>query len=195
MALRNPLPNGPSQLRTNIEHAHQFRFTSTDGTPTEILDSTILNALGVVATTDALGYPVRQTFKVNQVEIWSPPANQGAAVTCSVLWPASQRSQAREVTDTSVSVATPAHVKCGPPRESLASFWTDGTLEAPFFTLTAPPGSIIDMWVSMVDGDGPSDAENLATLVSATVGAVYYCGLDSSTHASSIYLPVGLTSL
>jgi len=192
---RNIVPNGPQQLRTNLEHTHQFRFTSSSGSLTNITDTTILNALGVCATTAVVGHPIRQTLKVNQVEIWSPPAAQGSAVTCSVLWPQSQRSQAREVTDTSVSVATPAHVRTGPPLESLASFWTDGNSGSTFFSLVAPSGSIIDLWVSLVDGDGPADAvADTATLVGATVGSVYYCSLDSSTLAGSIYQPVGLTA-
>jgi predicted transcriptional regulator len=189
-------PNGPSQLKTNIEHTHQFRFLSSSGATTIITDSTLQNALGVSASTAVVGHPIRQSLRVLQVEIWSPPASQGAAVTCSVLWPSSQRSQAREVTDTSNSVTTPAHVKCGPPSESLAAFWTDGTSGATFFSLTAPPGSIIDVWCSMVDVDGGyAGNANTSVLVGATVGLVYYCALDSSTKAAAIYLPIGLTSV
>lgn len=194
--LPRPLPSGPAQLRTNLEHTHQFRFVSSSGAATAITDVTIMSAAGVCATTAIVGHTIRRSLKVNQVEIWSPPASQGAAVTCSVLWPQSQRSQAREVTDTSVSVSIPAHVKCGPPRESLASFWTNGTVGSTFFTLVAPPGSIIDVWLSLVDDDGDdANPVNAATLVGATVGRVYYCSLDSSTSAGSLYTPVGLTSL
>jgi hypothetical protein len=61
--------------------------------------------------------------------------------------------------------------------------------------LTAPPGSIIDIWVSMTDLDGGPNAPSSATLVGATVGGLYYCSLDSATSAGSNYKPVGLTSL
>jgi hypothetical protein len=193
--MRGPAKNGPVQLRTNIEHSHQFRFVSTSATSTQILDYDLLHALGVAATSAVLGYAIRASFRVTQIEIWAPPAAQGAAVTCSVLFPASQRSQAREVTDTSVSVATPAHVRCGPPAESLCSFWSDGNLGIGLFTLIAPPGSIIDVWVQMVDRDGTTDLDaNPATLVGATVGVVYYTALDNTTSAAAIYKPVGLTT-
>jgi hypothetical protein len=192
---RGAATNAPTQLRTNIEHAHQFRFVSTSATLTAISDATLLHACGVTATTATAGFAIRQTVRVNQIEIWAPPASQGAAATCSVLFPSSQRSQAREVTDTSVSVATPAHVRCGPPADSLCSFWVDGNGPVSLFSLSAPPGSIIDVWVSLVDRDGIGDIDQLpAVLVGATVGSVYYCSLDSSTSAGSLYKPIGLTT-
>jgi hypothetical protein len=188
--------NGPVQLRTNIEHSHQFRFTSTSAALTAITDYTLLAACGVSAATAVSGAPIRGSVRVSRIELWTPPASQGASVTCSVLFPATARSQAREVTDTSVSVATPAHVVCGPPAESLCSFWSDGNAGVTFFSLSAPPGSIIDVWVSMVDRDGSADITGYpATLVGATIGAVYYTSLDSETSAGSLYKPVGLTTL
>jgi hypothetical protein len=188
--------NGPVQLRTNIEHTHQFRFNSTSAALTAIADTTLLLACGVTAATAVLGYPIRQSVRVARIEIWAPPASQGASVTCSVLFPPTARSQAREVTDTSVSVASPAHLVCGPPAESLCSFWSDGNSGATFFSLSAPPGSIIDVWISFVDRDGGADvAGTNATLVGATPGGVYYTALDSGTSAGALYKPIGLTTL
>jgi len=187
-------PNGPRQLRTNLEHSHQFRFSSTSAALTTITDTTLLAACGVAATSAVAGSAIRQTVRLQQIEIWTPPASQGANATCSVLWPAAQRSQAREVTDTTISTATPAHVRCGPPAESLAAFWVNGSAGTALCFLTAPPGSIIDVWVSMVDADGGATF-GTATLVGATTGNVYYTSLDSTTKAGSIYQPIGLTSL
>jgi len=80
--------------------------------------------------------------------------------------------------------------------ESLCSFWADGNGGTTLFTLIAPPGSIIDIFVSMVDRDGSVDVDqNPATLVGATVGSVYYCALDSETRVGALYLPIGLASL
>jgi len=192
---------GPSQLRTNIEVSHQYRFTSSSATATQILASTLLPACGVVATSATAGFCMFQSVKVNRIEIWSPPASQGVFATCSVLFPAANQSQAREITDTTVSVSVPAHVLTSPPERSLCAFWTNGfqenaANEEPLFTLVAPSGSIIDVWVSLVLGDGTSAAavNNEAVLVGATVGSVYYTSLDSSTSAGSIYKPVGLTT-
>jgi hypothetical protein len=190
--------SGPSQLKTNLEVRHQYRFLSSSGAATSIYASDLLTASGVCATTAILGKALFFTVKVNQIEIWSPPAAQGAAVTCGVLFPASNNSPSREVTDTSVSVATPAHVLAQPLPLSLSAFWQNGGSAADpnMFTLTAPSGSIIDVWLSLVLNDGsPVDVDNTATLVGATVGSVYYCSLDSSISAGSVYKPIGLTTL
>lgn len=193
--IARPVLLGPGQLRANLEVKHQFRFTSTSGSSTPIYDSYLLTAAGVSATTAILGNPLFQSVKVNQIEIWTPPASQGAAVTCSVLFPSANNSPAREVSDTSVSVSQPSHVKVSPPPNSLCSFWQNGSSPSSLFTLTAPSGSIIDVWLSLVMKDGPGGfAANTAVLVSATVGTVYYCSLDSNTSAGSIYRPVSLAT-
>jgi len=157
----------------------------------------MLNAAGVAATTSILGYSLWDSVKVKRIEVFSPPAAQGSSVTCSILFPATNQSQAREVTDTSVSVSMPAHIVATPPPMSLCSFWNNGNSATTYFTLVAPPGSIIDLTLGLVleDGNGQASLANTAVLVGATVGGVYYCSLDSSTSAGSIYKPVGLTSL
>jgi len=201
MPLNRNVRFGPAQLKTNLELKHQFRFMSSSGTATSISADTLIPACGVVATSAVVGHAIWQTVKVNKVEIWSPPASQGAFATCSILYPASLQSQAREITDTSVSVSQPAHIISTPPDKSLCSFWTNGQREdaglEPLFTLVAPPGSIIDVWVSLIlnDGVNPNDANLQATLVGATVGGLYYCSLDSTTSAGSIYKPVGLSTM
>lgn len=195
---KTPITNGPNQLKTNIEVRHQFRFTSSSAAATTIAANTLLTACGVVASTAILGYSVNTTVKVNRVEIWSPVSAQGAFTTCSVLFPSTNQSQSREITDTSVSVTTPAHVVATPPPLSLCSFWNNGLTVGgaadPLFTLVAPSGSIIDVWVSLVLNDGVTPI-TAAVLVGATVGTLYYTSLDSSTSAGSIYKPVGLSTL
>jgi hypothetical protein len=62
------------------------------------------------------------------------------------------------------------------------------------FTLVAPSGSIIDIWLSLVMNDN-SAIPTTATLVGASVGSTYYCSLDSSTKAGSIYQAIGLASV
>jgi len=192
---------GPSQLKTNIEYNHHFRYTSSSGTATAITGDVLIPACGVVATSAVVGHSINQSVKVNKIEVWAPPASQGAFATCSILYPGTNQSQAREITDTSVSVTEPAHIVSTPPAKSLCSFWTNGAqvggANDPLFTLTAPSGSIIDVWVSLILNDGVSanDANVTATLVGATVGGLYYTSLDSTISAGSIYKPVGLTTL
>jgi hypothetical protein len=192
--IRNPrvVTTGPNQFRANPEVTRRYRFTSTSATLTAISPALLLNASGVLAATAILGYQIFQSVKVRMIEIWTPPASQGAAATCSVLFPVATNTQAREVSDTTVSVSQPAHVRCGPPANSLAGFW-NGTTGTTMFSLVAPPGSVIDVTISLVMGD--NSVSTSVVLVGATIGRVYYCALDSGTAAGSIYPPVSLTQL
>jgi hypothetical protein len=189
---------GPMQMKANIEVRHKYRFTSSSSSQTTIFGSTLVNALGVSATTAILGQPIFQTFKVNRIEIWAPPSAQGSFATCSVQFPGTNQSPSREFSDTSVSVTDPAHVIATPPPLSLCSFWTNaneaGGANDPLFTLVAPTGSIIELHMSMIVNDA-APPQSTAVLVGATIGAVYYCSLDSSTSAGSIYKPVSLSNL
>jgi hypothetical protein len=190
---------GPVQLKTNIEIKHQFRYVSSSGNTKAITDTLLMTAAGVSAQTAVIGNSIYQSVRVNRIEIWSPPSSQGSAVTCSVLFPSTgtvAQSMAREITDTTVSVAKPAHIVCSPPKESLCAFWQSGSYGQTLFSLTAPAGSIIDLWLSLVLADGAvATPAQTATLVGATVGNMYYCSLDSSTSAGSVYKPVGLSTL
>jgi hypothetical protein len=183
--------NGPRQTKSNIEIRHQYRFTSTSGTFTGITPTSLLCAMGTMGT--AVNTSVQSFFascKVNQIEIWSPPASQGSSVTCSVNFAGYANAPNREYSDTSVSVSTPAHLVCSPPPQSLASFWqTAGTNTV--FQISAPTGSIIDIWVFGILQD--SDDTYAFTLVAAAVvGNVYYLSLDpNATHR---YVPVALTT-
>jgi len=189
---------GPRQLKTNIEIKHQYRFSSTSATLTDITATRLLTAAGVSANTLGTGgNSIYQSVKVNRIEIWSPPASQGANTTCSVLFPATNASPAREITDTTVSVTEPAHVLATPPPNALCGFWSDGSAgfgAQVLFSLVAPPGSIIDVWLSLIIRDGPAATAATAVLVGGTVGAIYYTSLDSGTSAGSIYKPIGLTT-
>ncbi len=184
----------PQQFRANPEVTRRYRFVSTSGTARPIQVRYLTGAAGVVADTATTGQPIFQSVRIQQIEIWAPPASQGSAITCSVLWEQSTQSQPREVSDTSNSVSQPAHVLTSPPPGSLAGFWSPRSATTTLCTLVAPAGSIIDVWLSLVMGDGVQTSTP-QTLVGATVGGVYYGGLDSQTAASAIYQPVSLTIL
>jgi hypothetical protein len=186
----------PPQLRTNIIVRHKYRYVSNSGTSTLVDRQNIATAAGVLATSAVLGKTIFQSLRVVEIEMWTPPASQGAAATCSVLWTGNSGfyASAVEVSDTSVSTAEPAHIRAKPPKNSESSFWGNAGTSDGLFSLVAPPGTIIDLTVELVLADGNATGLN-ATLVGATIGAIYYCSLDSSTSAGSRYLPVSLVSL
>jgi len=81
----------------------------------------------------------------------------------------------------------PARVSCAPPANSIASFWqlTSATAIA---DITAPTGSIIDVWLDLVMTDG--DANTSVAVATGVLGTFYYLSLDpNGTHR---YTPVSL---
>jgi len=146
---------------------------------------------GTVANTTVSAWS--GSVKLNRIAIWTPPASQGSAVTCSVEFNASGVGVTMEYSDTSVSVAQPAHVNCVPPPNSTAAFWqTPGVQNNQLMTLTAPIGSIIDVSVSLILFDDDQAAQTFA-VATATLGNAYFLALDCA-NATHIYTPVSLTS-
>ncbi len=183
--------NGPSQLKANVELRHRFRFVSTSGTATGLTGNSILGAAGAIGTaTNSTVQTISNSFKINQISIWSPPASQGSNVTCSVDWTGFNNTPNREFSDTSVSVATPAYLVCSPPPQSLASFWQlSGTTQ--LCSIVAPTGSIIDVQLSLILADG-SDAGVTVAVATAVIGTMYYLSLDPA--AQHRFTPVSLTT-
>lgn len=77
-------------------------------------------------------------------------------------------------------------VKFVPGPGSLASFWQ--IAPANYFDVTAPVGSITDVHVTFCVSNEFQVA--LATIVSGSLGNVYYLALDGP--ASNLYVPEGL---
>lgn len=171
--------------------SHRFRFTSTSATATAITPTSLLGACGAMGTVvNAFVTTIADAVRVNLIEIWSPPASQGAAATCSVDFLGFGNSPNVEVSDTTVSVANPAHILTSPPAQSLASFWQVGGATT-LFTITAPVGSIIDVHLSFILDDGGEVGQAIAVATSV-VQTLYYLSLDPvATHR---YTPVSLTT-
>jgi hypothetical protein len=185
----------PKPLKSNIVYNHRYRFVSTSGTLTSITNNSILLAAGCfTASTNAVVASIAGSYRIRFVEMWCPPSAQGGSATCSIEWIGSTNGTNNlEVSDTTVSVARPAHVMSVPPRLSLASFWTLGTVSSsPIteFSLIAPVGTIIDVGLDLIMND--DDVGTTGTVTTAASGATYYLSLDpNATHR---YTPVSLST-
>jgi hypothetical protein len=183
--------NGPIQIRSNVELRHRFRFVSTNGASTSITPTSLLCSAGTMCTVvNSVVTSFYGSVKVNQIEMWSPPASQGSSTTCSVDWIGSAYQPNREYSDTSVSVATPAYLKCSPPPMSLAGFWQAPSTNT-LFNLVAPVGTIVDVHLSLILNDDDESFAS-ATVAGAALGQVYYLSLDP--NATHHYPPVSLTT-
>ncbi len=179
----------PPQLRTNVILKHRYRFTSTSGTAQTIIDDDVVGIAGAVCSVaNSTLNMIAQSVKIHEIEIWTPPASQGSAATCSVEW-LSTYSPSIEVSDTTVSVSRPAHVVARPPEGSAASFWINPGGTQNIMKLTAPVGSIIDLKCTHVLVDGTVGRSY--TVAAGTLGVLYYLPLDG---ASDVYVPTSLTT-
>jgi len=183
----------PPQITSNIMYKHRYRFTSSSGTATSI---TCLSAAGAVGGICTVVNSSLETWsgsvKIDEIEIWTPPASQGAAATCSVNWVSNFVStNNQEVSDTTVSVGKPAHVCTRPPPMSISSFWQSASSTSTLCQITAPSGSIIDVVISSIISDDDTGPNPIA-IGAGVLGNVYYLSLDpNATHR---FTPISLTT-
>jgi hypothetical protein len=99
------------------------------------------------------------------------------------------------VQDASNSVTYPAHIKTVPPKETLASFWQSTSTDDFFNISTSAPNTIVDLTVSLTMGDNFLNNFATATTNAATVGNIYYLGLDGLDSATSKFNVLSLPTL
>jgi hypothetical protein len=188
--------NNIPQLSSNIAVNHIYRFTSNNATSTQITGKDLLGALGTLCTSSTNLYSMFESVKVNRVSIWAPPSSQGAFATCSVNWLGQSNSDTKEVSDTTVSVTTPAFVTTKPPRNSLSSFWqTPAVANNVLMSIIAPVGAVIDVNLSGLLNDDDVSG-NAYTCTASSTGNTYYLPLDFYTNNTfSQFIPVSLHTI
>lgn len=189
----------PRQISPNLIVRHRYRFSVKTAAIANVVTSvSAMHMCGYAAVTATSGYAIFANARIKEIEVWAPPASQGAASTCTVTWIGSSALAYGvsnvEASDSSVSTAFPAHVRTSPPVRSFAAEWFGESVNSNLCTIIAPVGSIIDVDVEMVLGDG-SAAGSVLTVAGASVGSIYYAPLDANTLALSQTVPVGLSSL
>jgi len=130
------------------------------------------------------------SLKIRAIEVWTPPASQGSAASCEVDWVGFGNSPNIQFSDSTVSVTEPAHVRCAPPDNSLASFWQVAGTTA-LCALTAPSGSIIDITLDLVMQDDDISPAT-SSIASGALAVVYY--LSADPNATHYYVPVALST-
>jgi hypothetical protein len=185
--------NRPSQLKSNIQVHHKFRFLASSSFIGSINTQTMMGIAGVMASSTTNAYVIASTMKINSIEAWTPPASQGSAATVSLIWAGYNNAPEREVSDTTVSVSTPAYIKSSPPTDSLAKFWFNQVSNQNIFVLNAPVGTIVDVDVDFILFDD-AEVQTAVVLIGATAGLMYYSPLDGFGAASKLN-PVSLISI
>jgi hypothetical protein len=184
----------PPQISSNVRMTHRFRFISSAAVSgITITSDSLMNCAGGIGTvtnsTISLCY---ESVRLKKVEVWAPPASQGAAATVSVEW-LGQNSPSIEISDTTISVSQNAHVVGAPPRTSLAAFWQVVGSPQNLFVLTCPTGSVVDFEADYLFVDRSTAAGTQAGLTTVVIGNVYFLALDSKA-GTHVLVPVSLNT-
>lgn len=146
---------------------------------------------------DVTGVTMWSGVKIRRIDVWSASSvgDVGAFVTNSIEWQ-SNDGPSKLITDTG-NINRPAHISTSPPTKSLAGFWSQIRDSASFsdvlFYLTCSNGSIIDLHLSFVEGNGTTSTEAVVvtcTGVNSTNRGIFMNNLDGAT---SSLLPVSLS--
>jgi len=173
----------PPQIPSyGISRDVRMRFSVTAGGTTNITFQNLLDVI-LMATSSTAGYDLFEAVRVNSVELWAI-STLGTPVTVSLIYDGSTVGAAGDLkthTDTSMGVE-PAHVRARPdPLTQAGQFQASAANVA--FTVSAPAGAVVDVSLTLrqpVLGVAVA-AQNV--LVGATIGALYYRGLDGKTSA------------
>jgi hypothetical protein len=182
MAIPHPPPVFPQ-----VKQSMRLRFScTTAATNKQILFLNILDSV-LFAATAVVGYDLFTAVRVKAVEVWALPSQGSAPTPVRVQFPAlpdggGLAGDGRVFSDTSMGIE-PAHVIARPDPKSALGLWNDsnGTVA---FLLTCPIGAVIDVLVDFrIDQNVTPSSTN--ALVAATVGNMYFRGLDGLAVAAT----------
>jgi len=181
MALSIPRP---PPIRPQITHHQRMRFISNAAVFRNITFQNLLDTIGV-AITAVLGFDVFDQVKVNFIEVWSLPAI-GSSSTVTIQFSGAgvgSLGDGSVHSDSSMGIE-PAHVFARPNFMSQSGQWQVSNTNAAF-TLTCPTGSVVDVDLSfrVLTTQPPMALQN--ALVAATVGDIFYRGLDGLASAAT----------
>jgi hypothetical protein len=169
-----------------ITHKKRLRFTCIAGVTRAAISFADLLDLIVLSTTAIQGYDLFDVVKVLKAEVWGQAA-LGTPNTITVVYTSATGDRSVH-TDTSLGVK-PAYVKAVPSQKSLASFW-QVSAAGPCLSLTVAAGSVIDLNLSFKTAEFTAPQGTQNALVGATVGDIYYRGMDALNSAATNFPPV-----
>jgi hypothetical protein len=179
----------PAQIASyELSHSVPLRFTVTAAVVRTQL--TILNFLETIllATTATVPFRVFDALKIRSIKVWSAAA-LGTPTTVAVVFLGNGQNGAADrkiFTDTSLGVK-PAFVNAIPDSGSSLRLW-QGSTSNMLIEFTAPAGSIIDVVMDLRNDNTAAAATNGSA--GATVGGIFYRGLDGLAAATTNFPPV-----
>lgn len=168
-----------------VKHKYRFEFPGTTGLPPTNITFTcddLIAVFGGVATTVGGGSATvrlaAKSFKIHSVEAWAPPPAVGESASLSLKWATNPGgggpsvSSLMEVTDTTLSTASPLHIVTKPPKESLSAFWNQfGGGEV--FEMSAPVNTVMDILITHVVDDSATALDTYTYSTSTATVTTY----------------------
>jgi hypothetical protein len=150
-------------------------------------------SLGTVCTAGLAGVGIVDTLRVKRVTMYAITPTSGTPATCSVnfISTATNPTSTVEFSDTTINAAVIASISVTPPKDTLASFWTNALSTVQLFGITCPSGTILDIDFDYITSDNEFTNAVVYTFAAPVVGAVYYMYLSNNATA---FAPVSLTS-
>lgn len=186
----------PPAIQGNTFVTQRLRFTpSSNLTNYPVSGDEMLQALGIMASSSTVAYALFGSFRVKEIEMWccQIPTAGSPLATCAVSFPLGSTFQSnREYSDSSLSSASPAHLRVRPPGQEYASFWQTYTSTTAFMAFSCTQNTIIDILFECVLRDGTANVPSTVAVTAATTGAIYYEPLDGH---GGVILPVSRTTI
>lgn len=150
---------------------------------------TVLNMLETVllATTATAPFRVFDALRIRSVRVWGAAA-LGTPSTVAVVFLGNGQNGAgdrRIFEDTSLGVS-PAFVHATPDKGGSTALWQGSTSNLTL-EITCPAGSIVDVVMDMRNDNTAAAATNAS--VGATVGGIFYRGLDGLAAGATNFPP------
>lgn len=181
--------------------SHRYYFQSATNTQVQITTGMILAAMGAMATGANTVNLIFKAIRVKRIRIWTSPVTLGIALTNGVEWLSLDSGvMTTEYRDTTNSPDRPAYIDVKPTQSTAAWFWRSissagGNSTVPLFNVVAPTGSVIELSVTGIMSDVAFTNFGYATTAAATVGEIYYGGLDGIGTGTGLFVPLGLQTI
>jgi len=183
----------PPQIQEyQVRHGTRLRFIANAAVAQDVTYQNLLDTMLFAATTTS-GYDLFNRVKVRAVEVWTTPL-LGNASRVAVAFDgggAGLLGDKKWHTDTSMGVQ-PAHVLARPAKKSLAANFQLSSNASAFF-LDCAAGSVVDVELTFVQSAQADVTACQNALVGATVGAMYWRGLDGLASATTKLTPDPIT--
>ncbi len=178
----------PPQLRQQLGQRYCFRFRAAANSSVTVTANSLLDLLAI-ATAATTGNRLIGAIRLREVEAWVSPSPLSASPTVITITGGLNDGTGalNRVTDTSMGLSEPAHVRWRPAPSDAALWYSAGSSAILFAVASANGVVILDVHVDLIFNVGVETTTAVSTaLAGASAGVLYYHYLDG---AAAVWIP------